>query len=63
MSFRFWNKRVLEAPTTDDALVVARALRLEGNREATQEFPRSLVVQVQEGLSPTRYAVHPLRPR
>src|SRR5713101_8110213 len=37
MSFRFWNERVLEAPTTDDALVVARALRLEGNREATQE--------------------------
>lgn len=31
-----WNKRVLEAPTRDDALVVARALRLEGNRAARQ---------------------------
>jgi hypothetical protein len=29
-----WNKRMLEAPTQDDALVVARALRVEGNREA-----------------------------
>jgi len=31
-----WNKRVLEAPTKEDALVVARALRMEGNREARQ---------------------------
>jgi len=31
-----WNKRALENPTEDDALVVARALRIEGNREARQ---------------------------
>jgi hypothetical protein len=31
-----WSKRELEAPTPDDALVVARALRVEGNREARQ---------------------------
>ena len=31
-----WNKRELEAPTAADALVVARALRIEGNREARQ---------------------------
>jgi hypothetical protein len=29
-----WNKRELEAPTAADALVVARALRVEGNRGA-----------------------------
>ena len=29
-----WNKRELEAPTAADALVVARALRVEGDREA-----------------------------
>ncbi|MEO8596113.1 MAG: hypothetical protein ABI759_22530 [Candidatus Solibacter sp.] len=29
-----WNKRLLESPTAEDALVVARALRIEGNREA-----------------------------
>ena len=29
-----WNKRELETPTPADALVVARALRVEGNREA-----------------------------
>ena len=29
-----WNKRQLDAPTAADALVVARALRIEGNREA-----------------------------
>jgi hypothetical protein len=29
-----WNKRELEAPTPADALVVARALRVEGDREA-----------------------------
>jgi hypothetical protein len=29
-----WNKRELAAPTAADALVVARALRIEGNREA-----------------------------
>lgn len=31
-----WNKRVLENPTIEDALVVARALRIEGDREARQ---------------------------
>lgn len=29
-----WNKRMFEAPTREDALVVARALRIEGNRAA-----------------------------
>jgi len=29
-----WNKRLLEAPTPEDALVVARALRIEGDRDA-----------------------------
>jgi hypothetical protein len=29
-----WNKRFLEEPTREDALVVAHALRVEGNREA-----------------------------
>jgi len=29
-----WNKRFLEEPTREDALVVARASRVEGNREA-----------------------------
>jgi hypothetical protein len=29
-----WNKRMLESPTPEDALVVARALRIEGDREA-----------------------------
>jgi hypothetical protein len=29
-----WNIRSLEAPTPEDALVVARALRIEGNLQA-----------------------------
>ncbi len=29
-----WNKRFLDAPTPADALVVARALRIEGDRDA-----------------------------
>ena len=29
-----WNRRLIEAPTPEDALVVARALRIEGDREA-----------------------------
>ena len=29
-----WNKRLLEKPTPEDALVVARALRIEGDRAA-----------------------------
>lgn len=38
-----WNKRCLVAPTRDDALVVARALRIEGNREA-----RRLAEQIEQ---------------
>ena len=29
-----WNMRMLEAPTPEDGLVVARALRIGGNRDA-----------------------------
>jgi hypothetical protein len=29
-----WNKQFLEEPTPEDALVIARALRIEGDREA-----------------------------
>ena len=29
-----WNKRFLETPTFEDALVIARALRIEGDRGA-----------------------------
>ena len=29
-----WNRRMLEEPTVEDALVVARVLRVEGNRAA-----------------------------
>jgi len=38
-----WNKRVLERPTAEDALVVARALRIEGDREA-----RRLAEQIEQ---------------
>jgi hypothetical protein len=31
-----WNKRRLDNPTPEDALVVARALRVEGDRHARQ---------------------------
>jgi hypothetical protein len=31
-----WNKRMLEQPAPEDALVVARALRIEGDRAARQ---------------------------
>ena len=31
-----WNKRMFEQPTPEDALVVARALRIEGDRQARQ---------------------------
>jgi hypothetical protein len=31
-----WNKRPVESPTAEDALVVARALRLEGDLGARQ---------------------------
>ena len=29
-----WNKRFLEEPLPEDALVIARALRIEGDRDA-----------------------------
>ena len=29
-----WNKRLIENPSPEDALVVARALRIEGDRAA-----------------------------
>jgi len=38
-----WNKRMLEEPTQEDALVVARALRIEGDREA-----RKLAEQIEK---------------
>jgi hypothetical protein len=49
-----WNKRELERPTPADALVVARALRVEGDREARRlaeqierpAVPLSLMVQI-----------------
>lgn len=37
-----WNKRQLENPTPEDALVIARALRIEGDLEA-----RSLAEQIE----------------
>lgn len=41
-----WNKRALENPSREDALVVARALRIEGNREA-----RRLAEQIEQACS------------
>jgi hypothetical protein len=38
-----WNKRLLEEPTPEDALVVARALRIEGDGEA-----RRLAEQIEQ---------------
>jgi hypothetical protein len=38
-----WNKRVLENPTPEDALVIARALRIEGDRRA-----RRLAEQIEQ---------------
>jgi hypothetical protein len=38
-----WNKRLLEEPTHEDALVVARALRIEGDNEA-----RRLAEQIEQ---------------
>ena len=38
-----WNKRLLDEPTPEDALVVARALRIEGDREA-----RRLAEQIEQ---------------
>jgi hypothetical protein len=38
-----WNKRFLDAPGKEDALVIARALRIEGDREA-----RRLAEQIEQ---------------
>jgi hypothetical protein len=38
-----WNMRSLEAPTPEDALVVARALRVEGNLQS-----RRLAEQIEQ---------------
>ena len=38
-----WNKRMLEEPKPDDGLVIARALRIEGDREA-----RKLAEQIEK---------------
>jgi hypothetical protein len=38
-----WSTRLLESPTPEDALVVARALRIEGNRAA-----RALAEQIEQ---------------
>ncbi len=38
-----WNKRLIERPAPEDALVIARALRIEGGREA-----RKLAEQIEK---------------
>jgi hypothetical protein len=38
-----WNKRLLDDPAMEDALVIARALRIEGDREA-----RRLAEQIEQ---------------
>jgi hypothetical protein len=38
-----WNKRMLEEPTQEDALVIARALRIEGDLEG-----RKLAEQIEK---------------
>ena len=38
-----WNKRFIESPQPDDALVIARALRIEGNVDA-----RRLAEQIEQ---------------
>lgn len=43
-----WNKKALESPTREDALVIARALRIEGNREA-----RRLAEQIEQACRAT----------
>ena len=42
-SHALWNKRFLETPTFEDALVVARTLRIEGDRGA-----RRLAEQIEQ---------------
>jgi len=43
-----WNKRMLDEPTKEDALVIARALRIEGDREA-----RRLAEQIEQACGAT----------
>jgi predicted lipid carrier protein YhbT len=43
-----WNKRLLDEPTPEDALVIARALRIEGDREA-----RLLAEQIEQACRAT----------
>lgn len=43
-----WNKRMLDQPTEQDALVIARALRMEGDREA-----RKLAEQIEKACGAT----------
>jgi hypothetical protein len=38
-----WNRRIISKPTAEDALVVARALRIEGDRGA-----RRLAEQIEQ---------------
>jgi hypothetical protein len=38
-----WSSRQLEEPTPEDALAIARVLRIEGNREA-----RALAEQIEQ---------------
>jgi hypothetical protein len=44
-----WNLRILEAPSPEDALVVARALRIEGDMSArflAEEIERACLAAV-----------------
>lgn len=57
-----WNKRELEAPTPADALVVARALRVEGNREArrlAEQIEQACRAAIYLGYKPTFSACSP----
>ncbi len=56
-----WNKRELETPTPADALVVARALRMKGNREArrlAEQIERACLAAL-SGFKPTFSACSP----
>lgn len=43
-----WNKKFLETPNTEDGLVIARALRIEGDRHA-----RRLAEQIEQACRAT----------
>ena len=45
-----WNKRLLDAPQPEDALVIARALRIEGNLDTRLVFvnTRRLAEQIEQ---------------